>query len=114
MIGVFVVSVTFTLIYNSLFASSSDCKEAQDFLKDSYNGILLNKSLDQNNHDKIILTITKNSKPLTIILPNDPTFFGFIKTGDSLVKTKNEDFIGVHRPSITTNFKINFDRKENK
>ena len=112
MIGVFVLSVTFTLVYNAIVSSGG--QEEKDFLKDNYDGILLNKSHDQNNSDKIILTITKNSKPLTVILPNDPTFFGFIKTGDSLVKTKNEDFIELHRNNTTTNFKINFDLENGK
>ena len=108
MLGVFVVSVTFTLVYNYLFASSSKCQEAQDFLKDNYSGRIQNKFYNQKNHNAKTITLLKNGKPWELVIPNDTLFFSFIKIGDSLVKTKGEDFIEIHRSSTTTNFKINF------
>jgi hypothetical protein len=106
MVGVFVISVTFTLVYNYLFASSSNCKEAQVFLKDTYSGRVQTKFYNPKNHG--VITIIKNGKPWELILTNDTLFFSFIKIGDSLVKNQNQDFIEVHRSNTTTNFKINF------
>ncbi len=108
MIGVFVVSVTFTLIYNSQFVSSSDCKEAQAFLKDSYSGRVQNKFYSHKNHNSKTITIQRNGKPHELIISSDTLFFSFVKIGDSLVKNKNQDFIEIYRSNTITQFKLHF------
>jgi hypothetical protein len=106
MVGVFVISVIFTLLYNYLFASSCNCQEAKDFIKDNYSGRVQTKFYNPKNHG--VVTIIKNGKPRELVIPNDTLFFSFIKIGDSLVKNQNQDFIEVHRSNTITNFKINF------
>ena len=108
---IFLVSM---FVYRNFFTTPSNSQRSQDFIKDSYTGTLLNKFYDQKNPDNITLTIKKNGKPLDLLIPNNSAFFSFIKAGDSLVKTKGQDFIEVHRNSTTTNFKMNFDTEKSK
>jgi hypothetical protein len=104
-----VIFLILMFVYSNFFAPPSNCQRSQDFIKDSYSGSVQNKFYDQKNPNTITLTMRKNGKPWNLIIPNDTTFFSFIKIGDSLVKNKNQEFIEVHRSSTITNFKINFD-----
>ena len=115
--SIIITSVIFLILmfmYGKFFAPTSNCQRSQDFIKDSYSGFVQNKFYDQKNPNNITLTIIKNGKPWNLLIPNDTTFFSFIKIGDSLIKKKNQDFIEIHRSSTTTNFKINFDCETDK
>jgi hypothetical protein len=109
MVGVFVISVAFTLVYNNLFDSPSNCQDFQRFLKESYNGRVQNKFYNHKNDNSKTITILRNGNPFDIVIPTDTLVFSFIKNGDSLVKKQNQDFIEVHRLNTTTQFKVNFD-----
>lgn len=103
-----IIPVVFLFIWG-LFIPSDNCNLLLDFKKSNFKGIILNKYYDQKNHRTKTLIIKINDKNAKLILPNDTSrFFDFIIVGDTVLKQKSTDFIGVYRKDSLKEFKIYF------
>ena len=85
--------------------TSNDCVNKDDFIQDTFKGVVIKKYFDQDNHN--FMTIALNgAEPL--ILMRDTPFYSFIKAGDFIVKKNNTNTIVVKRGNLIYNFRLDF------
>lgn len=106
---IFCIAPIVFFFIRSFFTSSHLCELSSKFKKSEYNGVVIDKYLDQKNHRTKTITIKVNESNIDLILPRDTSsFFDFIVLGDSLFKEEQQNFIGVYRKDSLKTFKIYF------
>lgn len=108
-IGIFLISpVVFLLIY-SLFIPSGLCQLTIDFKKANYQGVLIDKYIDRENHGTKTLIIKVKDENIALILPRDTiNLFEYVLIGDTITKKIDEDYIIVSRNNTRKKAKIYF------
>jgi len=104
--GLFVAAfLTLVLIGN--LGPSVACHDKLDFVKSSFNGMVLSKFLDRENHNyRTIIYSIKGDSVLTRLLDDTSAYFTTVKKGDIVEKKAGSEYLLVNKHDM---FKINFD-----
>lgn len=83
------------------------------FIEETYNitfiGVLNNKYLDKNDHNRSKIEILSKSDTIKFDLQNDASgLYDFLSVGDSIVKTPNSFEVHVYNLTKDTIFKLDF------
>lgn len=93
----------------SLFIPTRECERKIEFLNQEYNGVVIKKYKDRNNHGLRTLSISTGNTELGYILVNDTSlFYEDIKVGDTVVKRKYLNFVDLHKGLTIKRYRIFF------
>lgn len=106
MMAICVVPVVFLFVY-SIFQPSHLCNLYAEFKQSDYRGILLNKYIDNENHNTRTIVIKSGENVFTMILPRDTSlFYNTVMIGDSVIKRKGDEFIAIQHNYSLLRFKL--------
>ena len=82
----------------------------QEFMRDSFTGLLIDKYFDTHNHNlrTFIIKKTLDEKPTDLVLVDDTLFYSVSRKGDSLVKVKGGLFFKICRPDTELVVPVDF------
>ncbi|WP_428329642.1 hypothetical protein [Mucilaginibacter sp.] len=107
--ALFIVAFIALVLIGNL-GPSKPCSDKSEFINSTYNAIVINKYLDEKNHNFKTVLYSTNNKLIEIRFIDDTSgYYEFVKPGDSILKSKNTDLLTVNH---IKRFRINFDCKQ--
>lgn len=89
--------------------SSLACQELRYFKKTEFRGMVIEKYIDQRNHGAETVRIKRATEVFNFVLPvNASKIYEYVKSGDSVLKKKDEHHVEVYRTDSIKRFEIWF------
>ena len=107
-VSVCIIPILFLFTY-SLFQPPHLCNLYTEFKESNYQGIVVDKYIDKENHNTRTIIIKSNEEIFTMILPRDTSsFYTTVILGDTVIKKAGYEFIAIKNNLSVMKFNISW------